>query len=300
MTASATLPSNRQGARDAITLSTMSLGTAAGVAGGVVIGVLVGASAGAIAGPIGALVGAVVGLVIGVVIHRRQPARVAVGNLVWIDDGAGGVIENNGIIDGTEAGVDGVTVELYAGTAATGTPLATTVTSGGGFYLFDQLDAGNYVVHIPASQFAANAPLENYVSSTGVGGDDTNDDNVDENGLDTLDNGGVSSAVVNLLFNVEPTGEAGQGTYTGSLDDDNVNMTVDFGFYEPTVIEKVAIGNLVWEDTNDNGQFDGSDSGIDNVVVELYSGATVSGLPMSTTTTSGGGFYLFDQLDEGT
>jgi hypothetical protein len=61
------------------------------------------------------------------------------------------------------------------------------------------------------------------------GGDTAND--TDDNGLNAPVAGGISSGVISLQPNAEPTGEANQGTaYTGTLDDNNVNTTVDFSF----------------------------------------------------------------------
>ena len=39
----------------------------------------------------------------------------SLGNRVFMDNGAGGGIYNNGILDGTESGIGGVTVELFRG-----------------------------------------------------------------------------------------------------------------------------------------------------------------------------------------
>ncbi len=161
---------------------------------------------------------------------------VAIGNLVWLDDGAGGGVRDNGIIDGTEAGIDGVRVELYrTGVDTIGTPFLFTTTAGGGFYLFDEIPQDDYFVHIPASNFAG--VLNGLSSSTGAGGDDTNDDNADENGQDALVSGGVSSVSIALFADTLPTIEPGQGTYGGALDDDNVNLTVDFGFVPPILYD---------------------------------------------------------------
>ncbi|MCA9892175.1 MAG: DUF11 domain-containing protein, partial [Anaerolineae bacterium] len=150
-------------------------------------------------------------------------ARVALGNFIWVDDGT-----QNGRFDTGETPLDGVTVQLYtsAQTPGVDTPVASTTTAGGGFYLFDNLAPGSYIVHLPVVNFSG--PLSGYASCSGAGGDNANDDNVDENGQDTLDNGGISTLPINALPDSEPTGEAGQGGYTGSLDDDNVNMTIDF------------------------------------------------------------------------
>ncbi|MCA1800601.1 MAG: DUF11 domain-containing protein, partial [Actinobacteria bacterium] len=86
----------------------------------------------------------------------------SLGNRVWFDT------DNSSTINGAEVGVDGVTVELYAADASgnpTGPVIGTQVTSSGGYYRFDGLPAGSYVVLIPASQFAAGGPLAGYWSS---------------------------------------------------------------------------------------------------------------------------------------
>ncbi len=161
---------------------------------------------------------------------------VAIGNVVWIDDGAGGGTSDDGILNGTEAGVDGVTVELYAAgdTAGVDAPVATVLTSGGGYYMFDRLPAADYFVHIPAANFGAGQPLENYLSSSGAGSDESSDQTVDENGIDNADpaTNGISSQTYILSVGAEQTGED-QTNYTGVLPDANVNFTADFGFVTP-------------------------------------------------------------------
>ena len=222
--------------------------------------------------------------------------RVAIGNLVWMDNDYNGIYES-----GSDMVLDGVIVELYANgdTPGVDTPLATDTTDSNGAYLFDQLLEGEYIVHIPASEFGPGEPLEDKESSPGNGGDIATDDNADENGVDgdqTTD--GISSGVIDLYPNEEPDNEAGVGTYPGTLDDDNVNMTVDFSFE----YEKVAIGNIVYMDNNYDGDFDDpGDMAIDDVIVELYASGDTAGvsMPVATDTTSGGGHYLFDQLTEG-
>ena len=69
----------------------------------------------------------------------------------------------------------------------------------------------------------------------------------------------------------QPAGEllAGGGAdqpNQGGLADANGNMTVDFGF-----VPGVAIGNIVWGDTDNSGTLNGSELGIDGVTVELWS-----------------------------
>ena len=86
-----------------------------------------------------------------------------VGNYVWTD------LNVNGLQDGGEPGRDGITVNLYRdvnGNAAPepggadGAPVATTVTAGGGLYLFPGLAAGNYFLEFVPSQRSVADPAQ--------------------------------------------------------------------------------------------------------------------------------------------
>jgi len=57
-----------------------------------------------------------------------------------------------------------------------------------------------------------------------------------------------------------------------------------------------SIGDYVWHDVNMNGLQDDGESGLDGVTVNLYDG---SGNFLKTTTTSGGGYYIFEYLVPG-
>ncbi|MEZ4707418.1 MAG: SdrD B-like domain-containing protein [Caldilineaceae bacterium] len=219
---------------------------------------------------------------------------VAIGNLVWLDDGGGGGVADNGILDGAEAGIDNVTVLLFRSgdDPLTATAVATTTTSGGGYYEFDNLVAGSYFVHIPAAEFQAGGDLENRLSSTGAGTDETTDHDGDENGADVSDpaSTGVSSNDFDLQPNDEQTGED-QSNYTGALDDDSVNFTADFGF-----IPMASLGDYVWHDTNADGVQDAGETGVVSVTVELLDS---TGLVIDTTETDATGFYSFTNLVPG-
>jgi hypothetical protein len=191
---------------------------------------------------------------------------VGLGNYVFMDN------DDSGTFNAGDMAIPGVTVQLYAEGANYGvaTPLATKVTNPNGYYYFDNLKAGNYVVYIPGSNFNAGQPLRNKESVPGAQTGDTDDD---DNGQDTKVNGGIRSNVVSLAPNTAPTNESGSGginsgspAYTGLLDDDNVNETIDFGFR----VEKVALGNYVYMDNDDSGTFDGGDMALANVTVWLY------------------------------
>jgi len=55
--------------------------------------------------------------------------QVSIGNVVFSDDGAGGGVSNNGILDGAEVGIAGVEVELYESGDTPGTDAPAVVTS---------------------------------------------------------------------------------------------------------------------------------------------------------------------------
>ena len=78
--------------------------------------------------------------------------------------------------------------------------------------------------------------------------------------------------------------------------------TANFANFQP-----LSLGSLVWDDINNNGVFEsGTESGIPNVTVELYSdtdsnGAFTPGTDalLTSTTTDGSGEYLFSNLFPG-
>ena len=230
----------------------------------------------------------------------------SLGNLLWEDT------NNSGLIDGGEApsaAFDGITVELYRdsntdGTPDTATPLATTTTFGGGYYLFDNLGQDSYIVLIPASEFVFGGSLYGYGSSTPTevnpndDADHTAVAGLQENGLNDLqpELNGIRSGTVTLVLGAEPTTDDDTVTATGAATDANSNLTVDFGFFRV-----LAVGNIVWFDTNNDGLLNGSETGIPNVAVELYNDGDTPGVdtPIDTTTTDAGGFYLFDDLFPG-
>jgi hypothetical protein len=65
-----------------------------------------------------------------------------------------------------------------------------------GYYYFDELEPGDYFVHIPASNFGAGQPLENKESYPGADGTDNTDNN--DNGADTPVAGGIASNTFTL------------------------------------------------------------------------------------------------------
>lgn len=168
---------------------------------------------------------------------RRQ----RLGNLVWSD------LNDNALVDAGEPGIPDVTVELFAdanGNAALdpgADPLvSTTVSSSTGAYFFTGLSDGTYFVAVPAGQPA----LDGTRSSTGVfPGSTDNDDNGDPVGTFAS----VSGPIPMELATPQPMGEtdssgaddeARANALTGEHPDQTSNLTVDFGFFKPVVVDE--------------------------------------------------------------
>jgi LPXTG-site transpeptidase (sortase) family protein len=231
----------------------------------------------------------------------------SLGNRVWLDDGTGGGGADNGIQDGAEVGIANVVVNLYRDTDNDGVPdggiIATVTTDANGYYRFDNLTAGGYVVEIPASNFNAGNPLFSLGSSTPDEANPNADVDVNDNGIGVVPDAinGIRSGSVTLgPGTIEPVTEPDvptTGPFAGQGAPDNrANMTVDFGF-----VPSYSIGNRVWFDTdNDSTRDAGTEVGVDGVVVELYSVDAQGNFTLvATTITANGGYYRFDGLPAG-
>ncbi|MEE9413800.1 MAG: SdrD B-like domain-containing protein [Acidimicrobiales bacterium] len=204
-------------------------------------------------------------------------AAVELGNLVWFD------ADNDGEVDSGEAAASGVKVNLVD---TSGNLLSTATTDSAGHYLFGGLAPGSYRVEIPASEFAAGEPLEDWHMSTGNRSSSNPNDDVDDNndGFEIVE-GVVRSGVVTVTGGGEPTDEVDETT-TGVADADS-NLTLDFGFYQ------LSLGNLVWFDDDNDGVKDPDEKPAAGVVLLLVDTGR-------TATTNADGEYLFDGLAEGT
>jgi SdrD B-like domain/Secretion system C-terminal sorting domain len=199
--------------------------------------------------------------------------RAALGNYVWEDR------NGNGIQDGGEPGVPGVTVSLYFDAnndgdfndAGENLPVASMITNQNGEYLFTNLNAGNYQVGFTTIPGGLKFTTKD---QTAGGGNDTNDSDVfPATGL---------TATVTLA--------AGQ-----------VNLTVDAGLVLPTA----QIGNFVWADSNSNGIQDATEKGLGGVLVTLINAGpdglagTGDDANVAATVTNGNGGYLFNNVAPG-
>ncbi len=199
------------------------------------------------------------------------PSPAALGNFVWIDT------NSNGQQDGTELGLNGVTVNLLSSTGlilVTQTTSSTVNATGGnaggapGFYYFSNLSAGDYQV-----QFVLPS---GYTFSPQDSGADATDSDATQTGA-----------------NIGKT-----GTYT-LLAGDN-NLTVDAGLVliplPPVVVLTGSVGDTVWYDDNGNGIQESTELGMPGITMTL-SGLTSSGVVVNQTMmTNGSGKYLFTNL----
>lgn len=230
----------------------------------------------------------------GMVPPQQQQQLLALGSTVFID------ANNNGLFDGNESPIAGVNVDLVN---AQGVVLHTHTTNALGVYTFTGLAPGDYKVRINQSNFTQSGLLIGYTSSTGTNGSatgnfegastpdpDANPNDNDDNGqvVGTLGNGGViETALVTLTANGEPTNDGDPEP------DPNTNLSVDLG-----VFRKFSIGNVVFNDLNNNGTQDSGDGGIANVSVRLLNPDANNAL-IATTTTNAQGQYLFSNLAPG-
>lgn len=165
----------------------------------------------------------------------------SLGNRVFYDE------DINGIQNGMETGIDGVTLQLLNGNGivydsdpnVAGIQSLTVTTAAGGYYRFDDLPAGDYIVEVAAGDFTSGGILQNYSSTDGSAQEENPNNNIDtnDNGLDMTVAGAVRSGIISLGTGNLPTGEDepityGAGSFTGTAGGDTEsNLTVDFGFY---------------------------------------------------------------------
>lgn len=224
---------------------------------------------------------------------------VGVGNYVFID------ADGNSHGDPNE-GVDEVKVQLFADgdDPLVDTPLAEQMTADGGHYYFGNLQPGDYFVHIPATEFQVNHPLQGMASLPGADNGFYDDDG-GEDGVDpsvAIDQAGISTQVFTLAVGGEPTNgttETGEMAYADDFADNSVDLTMDFGFREAAATT-MGVGNVVFVDANNNGHFD-SGEGTSGVTLRLYQGGDIIGLdvPVAETVTSSTGAYAFYNLPAG-
>lgn len=213
-------------------------------------------------------------------LYQASPPITAIGNYVWYD------ANNDGIQNESSAnGINGIVVNLYQdngdniANTSSDTFLSTVFTSNDvngnpGYYLFDNLDPNvNYFVEFELSSFAT------FTTQGATGSSDASDS--DPNTTTGL------TEVVDLASN-------------------DYDATWDAGIILP--VGSLSLGNIVWFDENNDGEYDSStENGINGVQVNLYVDTDDSGdftpnvdefWASTTTYTNAGeqGYYLFSNL----
>jgi uncharacterized repeat protein (TIGR01451 family) len=228
-------------------------------------------------------------------------ATYSIGNRVWND------LNNNGVLDVGEVGLPGVTVTLLDAANVPVAGVAPIVTESNGYYRFDGLPEGSYVVQIAPP--AVNGVT--YVSSTGQNGSaigpyesgipgaaamTNNKDHGTQTTPTTIRSATITLGLSNPVTNDVDAGSTGVGTNGPNGDAFDV-LTVDFGVFLPA-----KLGNLVWADTNKDGKADPDEVGLNGVTVILRdaNGAEIVRQVTRNNPTAGTpGFYQFDYLIAG-
>ncbi len=189
------------------------------------------------------------------------PANGSIGNLIWND------ANNNGIKDTSETGIAGVKVTLHD----VNTPIQSGVTNASGFFTFTGLpNNDNYQVCI--------SNPSGYLNSNGSGKLDAGQNDptaADPNNYLDNDDNGRTTALGHC---------SGYVIVNSAVSTQMANPRVDFGVFADRIV-----GNLVWNDANNNGLKEAAEAGLSGVKVNLYSAFTF----VRSTTTDANGNYAF-------
>jgi len=181
-------------------------------------------------------------------------------------------IANNGVFDGADVGINGVTVNLYEDTNGNGVIdagsdllIATTTTAGGGNYSFANLDPTRAYIVVPVD--GPGSAVDAY----------------------------FANAYVRSTTNPRPVSPANFAAQGNAVTD------ADFGYFGQT---PGSIGDTVCVDVNGDKLCTGADQGIAGVTVRLYLDADGDGEGdpselVTTTSTDPSGQYTFTGLGPG-
>jgi hypothetical protein len=154
--------------------------------------------------------------------------KATVGDCVWEDLNGDGIQDFNAK-GSNEYGIDDVEVELYT---CDDTYIDSTITSGGGYYEFSDIDPGSYYLKF------ITPPNFNFTLQ-------------DQGTDDTIDSDADPTTGKTICIDLE----------TGEYDN-----TWAAGMYQ-----KASIGDYVWEDSDGDGIQDIDEIGVEDVMVGLYS-----------------------------
>ncbi len=200
-----------------------------------------------------------------------------IGDRVFTDliPGVTGPAQNDGDglqNDPRETGIPNAEVRLY--NAADDTLVATTTTDANGLYQLTNVIPGEYYL-----VFITPSPVGIFTQAPPGG-----DPNV--------------TTKVNPALPLPPglEGQNAGRTLDFTVTPGENNMTYDAGLAGLTAFGSSGIGDLIWNDLNENGLQDTGEPGLPGVIVELY---TAENVLVATTTTDSNGLYTFEALDPG-
>jgi hypothetical protein len=209
-------------------------------------------------------------------------ATYSLGNRVWYDT------DNNGSLGGSEVGIANVQVSLFVDADNNGAPddlnapLQTLWTSSTGYYRFDGLGQGNYIVRVDPRNFSKGEVLDGYRNTGPTEADPDSAVDSNDNGLNPASANNPQSSAVGILSGTitlgpgtaEPTGESDLGTLGQGIADNRADMTLDFGFY------RLSLNGTVWNDSFNNGLLGVGETRVSNVRVRLFDSAGTSEIPV--------------------
>ena len=158
---------------------------------------------------------------------------VSIGSIVWSDS------NRDGIQTAGEPGISGATVTLLDGSGNPVAGVSSQATGVDGLYYFGNLPQGDYRVRVQMP--VGYTPTINQNTAN-------NDDSENDFNIATSIGDIHTSGTFTLTHNGEPNGvdsNIANSDNGDNVDDNNGNMTVDFGFYPV-----VSIGSIVWDDLN--------------------------------------------------
>ncbi len=204
-------------------------------------------------------------------------APVEVGNRVWADE------NGNGMQDPGEPAVPGVPVSLEIGTTT-----YTVVTDSNGAYRFSSdgrfSDAPGVDFGVPQMTEGATATIV-FPTTVTIGGISRPITKRDAAGSNDAVDSDADEGTGQVAISV---GSAGENDHT----------------YDAGYASRYSVGDLVWDDRNNDGSFQVGEPGIDGVTVRLSVDADDNGIPdgtaLASQTTSSGGYYRFTDLAPGT
>ncbi|MDA9773828.1 MopE-related protein [Saprospiraceae bacterium] len=160
---------------------------------------------------------------------------VSIGNRVWND------CNKDGVNDPFEPGIPGVSVLIWGDSNGDDIPDSqgfggVRVTDEEGYYRFEGLQPGNYVVFVwQVDNWGDGEPLQGFLSSDVFEENADNDIDLDNNGSGNAFTD-IFSGIVTLTIDGEPLNDGDPEDCIFDFDSGG-NNTIDFGFYDPNAMD---------------------------------------------------------------